>query len=60
MIQNIADNIVREMNDPNSPWTQTELFVRLLMVEEAGKFLEFSSDLAGFSAVFSENSDESF
>lgn len=50
----IKDEIVREMSDPWSPWTLTELTVRLVLVEMAEK----SSFFGEFSEVFLEISSD--
>lgn len=39
VIEAVKSDIVREMNDPRSPWTFAELAVRLAVIEQAEKEL---------------------
>lgn len=45
MIENIKSEIARELSDPHSAWTQTELLARLAFIEEYESYAQFLRSL---------------
>ena len=58
LIEDVIDQVVREMGDVNSPWTPTELWARLVFLENARDFGDFSRVFSEFSENLEENYDD--